>query len=118
MRFYAHDAISQSDGDPRTNIRRPLEVNLKSPLGEPIIKQSLINWTANARSVIRPFNRISFRANSQIFRVLIQSALLDLGPVWTILYLLMAIAAWRVWLRPAVGARRAALIWFAGPARD
>ena len=34
------------------------------------------------------------------------------GPVWTILYLLMAIAAWRIWLRPASEARSAGLIWF------
>lgn len=38
------------------------------------------------------------------------------GPVWTLLYTLMAIAAWRVWLRPAsddAKARRDALAcWF------
>ena len=34
------------------------------------------------------------------------------GPVWTFLYLLMAVAAWRVWLRPASAARRTALTWF------
>lgn len=34
------------------------------------------------------------------------------GPVWTILYILMAIAAWRVWLTPASTARRSALRWF------
>lgn len=31
------------------------------------------------------------------------------GPVWTVLYALMAVAAWRVWLRP--GGRRALSIW-------
>ncbi len=35
------------------------------------------------------------------------------GPAWTILYVLMAVAAWRVWLRPAAASRRQALIWFA-----
>ena len=34
------------------------------------------------------------------------------GPVWSVLYLLMAVAAWRIWLRPASEPRRAALIWF------
>jgi translocator protein len=34
------------------------------------------------------------------------------GPVWTILYILMAVAAWRVWLAPADAARRSALRWF------
>lgn len=31
------------------------------------------------------------------------------GPVWTGLYILMAVAAWRVWLRPA--SRRALSLW-------
>jgi translocator protein len=36
------------------------------------------------------------------------------GPVWTVLYLLMAVAAWRVWLAPDIGVgRRRGLIWFA-----
>ncbi len=36
------------------------------------------------------------------------------GPVWTILYIVMAVAAWRVWLVPATPQRRRdALIWFA-----
>jgi tryptophan-rich sensory protein len=34
------------------------------------------------------------------------------APAWTILYLLMALAAWRVWLAPASEARSGALIWF------
>jgi translocator protein len=34
------------------------------------------------------------------------------GPVWTVLYILMAVAAWRVWLAPASAARRSALWWF------
>jgi translocator protein len=34
------------------------------------------------------------------------------GPVWTVLYILMAVAAWRVWLVPAAPERRSALIWF------
>ena len=34
------------------------------------------------------------------------------GPVWTMLYLLMAIAAWRVWRRPPSGPRSAALTAF------
>src|SRR5690606_7206741 len=35
------------------------------------------------------------------------------GPAWTILYVLMAVAAWRVWLAPESVARRTALIFFA-----
>jgi translocator protein len=35
------------------------------------------------------------------------------GPAWTILYVLMAVAAWRVWLAPESGARRTALLLFA-----
>jgi translocator protein len=35
------------------------------------------------------------------------------GPVWTILYVLMAVAAWRVWLAPQSAERRAALVLFA-----
>jgi len=36
------------------------------------------------------------------------------GPVWTILYVMMAVAAWRVWLAPDLGVgRRRGLIWFA-----
>jgi tryptophan-rich sensory protein len=34
------------------------------------------------------------------------------APAWTILYLLMALAAWRVWLAPAGEARSGALVWF------
>lgn len=35
------------------------------------------------------------------------------GPVWSALYVLMAIAAWRVWQAPATpGERRAAAAWF------
>ncbi len=34
------------------------------------------------------------------------------GPVWTVLYLAMAFAAWRVWLSPDSTARSAALAWF------
>ena len=33
------------------------------------------------------------------------------GPVWTVLYLLIGIAAWLVWRRPAIGQRRALQIW-------
>jgi tryptophan-rich sensory protein len=35
------------------------------------------------------------------------------GPVWTLLYTLMAIAAWLVWRRPGSGPRKAALWWWA-----
>ncbi len=34
------------------------------------------------------------------------------GPVWTVLYLTMAFAAWRVWLSPDSTLRSAALAWF------
>lgn len=34
------------------------------------------------------------------------------GPVWTLLYGLMAFAAWRVWLAPPSPARRLALVLF------
>ena len=34
------------------------------------------------------------------------------GPVWTLLYTLMAIAAWLVWRHPDSKLRRAGLIWF------
>lgn len=34
------------------------------------------------------------------------------GPVWSALYLLMAIAAWRVWRHTEHPERRAALMWF------
>lgn len=34
------------------------------------------------------------------------------GPVWTVLYVAMAFAAWRVWLAPGSTARSAALAWF------
>ena len=34
------------------------------------------------------------------------------GPVWTLLYLLMAVAAWRVWLRAAGSVRRGAIVWW------
>ncbi len=35
------------------------------------------------------------------------------GPVWTLLYVLMAIAGWRVWRLPASGLRRLALCAYA-----
>jgi translocator protein len=35
------------------------------------------------------------------------------GPVWTVLYLLMAIAAWLVWLKAGWDNARAAITWFA-----
>lgn len=34
------------------------------------------------------------------------------GPVWTVLYLLMAIAAWRIWLTPPATMRTEALVLF------
>ncbi len=34
------------------------------------------------------------------------------GPVWTLLYAMMAVAAWRVWRRPASRMRRIALYFF------
>jgi len=34
------------------------------------------------------------------------------APVWTLLYLLMGVAAWLVWLRPKAGTRTAALTLF------
>jgi len=34
------------------------------------------------------------------------------GPVWTVLYALMAIAAWLIWKRPDSPRRRTALVWF------
>jgi benzodiazapine receptor len=34
------------------------------------------------------------------------------GPVWTLLYTLMAIAAWLIWKRPGSPLRRAGLVWF------
>lgn len=36
------------------------------------------------------------------------------GPVWTVLFALMGIAAWRVWRTPPAAARRQALAWFCG----
>jgi translocator protein len=35
------------------------------------------------------------------------------GPVWTTLYVMMAVAVWRIWLEPPTLQRRAALIWYA-----
>ena len=34
------------------------------------------------------------------------------GPVWTVLYVLMGAAAWRIWRRRAHPGRQAALAWF------
>jgi tryptophan-rich sensory protein len=34
------------------------------------------------------------------------------GPVWTMLYILMGMAAWMVWMQPASQLRTYALIWF------
>lgn len=36
------------------------------------------------------------------------------APVWTTLFVLMAVAAWRVWRRARTGSRRTALMVFAG----
>ncbi len=36
------------------------------------------------------------------------------GPVWTLLYVLMAIAAWRVWRGSDVASGRRTLVWFGG----
>ncbi len=34
------------------------------------------------------------------------------GPVWTALYLMMAVAAWRVWTRGGWASQRRPLVWF------
>lgn len=34
------------------------------------------------------------------------------GPVWSLLYLMMAIAAWRIWRQPDAPIRRSALAWY------
>lgn len=34
------------------------------------------------------------------------------GPVWTVLYILIAVSAWRISLKPDSSARRQALMWF------
>jgi translocator protein len=34
------------------------------------------------------------------------------GPVWTVLYVLMAVAAWRIWMTPHSEDRRKALVWW------
>lgn len=34
------------------------------------------------------------------------------GPVWTVLYLMMAVAAWRVWTRGGWAEQRRPLLWF------
>lgn len=34
------------------------------------------------------------------------------GPVWTTLYILMAVSLWLVWRSPAPGARASRIIWF------
>lgn len=59
-------------------------------------------WTAKEipawyRTLVRP----SFSPPDAVF-----------GPVWTLLYFLMAVAAWRVGLEPASGLRTAALFLF------
>ena len=33
------------------------------------------------------------------------------GPVWSVLYALMAVAAWRVWISPESRMRRQGLVW-------
>lgn len=33
------------------------------------------------------------------------------GPVWTVLYLMIGTAAWRIWRRPSAGQRRALILW-------
>jgi benzodiazapine receptor len=65
-----------------------------SALGSLVTVPKISSWYAG---LIKP----SFNPPSWVF-----------GPVWTILYVIMAIAAWRIWLRPASKARRAALVWF------
>lgn len=36
------------------------------------------------------------------------------GPAWTLLYMLMSVAAWRVWMRGPSSGRSAALFWYFG----
>lgn len=64
-------------------------------LGSQATMPNLFPWYA---SLTKP----SFNPPSWVF-----------GPVWSVLYLAMAIAAWRIWLKDATAQRNHALTWFA-----
>jgi len=66
-----------------------------SALGSSVTLPKITGWYAN-------LTKPSFNPPPWVF-----------GPVWTILYVLMAVAAWRVWLCSTAVGRPAALIWFA-----
>jgi tryptophan-rich sensory protein len=66
-----------------------------SALGAAVTSPQISGWYA-------ALNKPPFQPPSWVF-----------GPVWTVLYIVMGVAAWRVWLAPASRTRRAALIWFA-----
>jgi len=66
-----------------------------SVLGSAVTVPKIPGWYAS-------LNKPAFNPPAWIF-----------GPVWTVLYVLMAVAAWRIWLQPATPERRTALAWFA-----
>jgi len=60
------------------------------------------SWTASeVTGWYRTLQRPSFAPPNWIF-----------GPVWTLLYAMMAVAAWRVWITPPSGARTAGIALF------
>lgn len=82
----------------------------------PLSWLSLLFWIALCFAVAGVSGRWTAKEIPGWYRDLAKPAITPpdrvFAPIWTILYVLMAIAAWRVWLAPASGARTLGLALF------
>ncbi len=78
--------------------------------------RSLLGWLVVCYGVSAAGGLMTAQAVATWYQGLTKAALNPpdwvFGPVWTLLYGLMAVSAWLVWVRPRSVARRQAILWF------